>query len=140
MPDRPAITDGRTSWTFEQLRDVVARLAAAVATRTPEGARVALLSHNSSAYVACYYAIPAAARILVPLNQRLHPRQWADQLRRSDARLLLVSAEFAGLLPDELELPVVVIGDDDDGMGGLAEFADISAHHLAIAERQFACD
>jgi acyl-CoA synthetase (AMP-forming)/AMP-acid ligase II len=122
VPDRPAVTDGRTSWTFGQLRDVVAGVAAAVAARTPDGARVALLSHNSAAYVACYYGIPAAGRILVPLNQRLHPRQWADQLRRSAARLLLVSSEFAGQLPEGLDLPVVVI-DDDDRMGGLGEIA-----------------
>jgi acyl-CoA synthetase (AMP-forming)/AMP-acid ligase II len=119
-PNRPAITDGRTSWTFAQLQDVVARVAAGVAARTPDGARVALLSHNSAAYVACYYAIPAAGRVLVPLNQRLHPRQWADQLRRSDAQLLLVSAEFAGQLPEGLDLPVLVF-DDSDGLGGLGE-------------------
>lgn len=122
-PDRPAITDGRTSWTFSQLREVVATVASGVSARTPTGARVALLSHNSAAYVACYYAIPAAGRILVPLNQRLHPRQWADQLHRSDARLLLVSAEFAEQLPDKLELPVVMIGEDGDGAGGLGRLA-----------------
>lgn len=126
-PDRPAITDGRTSWTFSRLEEVVGGLAAGIAARTSDAARVALLSHNSAAYVACYYAIPAAGRILVPLNQRLHPRQWADQLRRSDAQLLLVSAEFAGQLPAGLHLPVVVIGDDGDGadgLGGLAAAAD----------------
>ena len=123
VPGLLAITDGRTSWTFGELRDVVAKVAAGVAARTPDGARVALLSHNSAAYVACYYAIPAAGRILVPLNQRLHPRQWADQLRRSDARLLLVSAEFAEQLPEGLDLPVVIIGNGADGMAGLSEVA-----------------
>lgn len=126
VPNRPAITDGRTSWTFGELRDVVAGLAAGIAARTPEGARVALLSHNSAAYVACYYAIPAAGRILVPLNQRLHPRQWADQLRRSDARLLLVSTEFAGFaeqLPEGLDLSIEIIGDHSDRLGGLDTLA-----------------
>lgn len=123
VPDRPAITDGRTSWTFGELRDVVGGLAAGIAARTPDGARVALLSNNSAAYVACYYAIPAAGRILVPLNQRLHPRQWADQLRRSDARLLLVSTQFAEQLPEGLDLPVEIIGDYSDGLGGLGTLA-----------------
>jgi acyl-CoA synthetase (AMP-forming)/AMP-acid ligase II len=125
-PGRPAITDGRTGWTFSQLQEVVAIVAAGVCARTAHGDRVALLSHNSAAYVACYYAIPAAGRILVPLNQRLHPRQWADQLRRSDAELLLASKEFAGQLPAGLDLPVVVIGDDSDGgTRGLSELGEL---------------
>ena len=50
---------------------------------------MALLAHNRPEYVAAYYGVPRDGRVLVPLNQRLHPREWADQIARSGASLVL---------------------------------------------------
>jgi acyl-CoA synthetase (AMP-forming)/AMP-acid ligase II len=90
VPGRTAlIVPGHASWTFAELAARARALAGAVAAGTSPGARIGILAHNRAEYVAAYYGVPWAGRVLVPLNPRLHPREWADQLARSEAELLL---------------------------------------------------
>jgi acyl-CoA synthetase (AMP-forming)/AMP-acid ligase II len=93
-PEAPALYCGDASWTFADLDADAAALAAAVAARTEAGDRVAILSHSRGEYVTAYYGVPRAGRVLVPLNPRLHPAEWADQLARSGARLLLAEPDL----------------------------------------------
>ncbi|MFE2866790.1 class I adenylate-forming enzyme family protein [Embleya sp. NPDC059259] len=92
-PAAPQPAAQHTVWTFAELAAHSRALAATVARRTSPGARVGILAHNRAEYVAAYYGVPWAGRVLVPLNPRLHPREWADQLARSGAELLLGDAE-----------------------------------------------
>jgi acyl-CoA synthetase (AMP-forming)/AMP-acid ligase II len=87
--DAPALTFGATTWTFAELADEIARAAAVVAERTAPGDRVALVGRNSLAYAVALYAIPAAGRLAVPLNQRLAPAELAAQAERVGATLLI---------------------------------------------------
>ena len=85
-PEAPAIVvDGRTI-SFGALADRVDRLARAIAAITGPGDRVAFLSENTLPFVDAYYGIPRAGRVLVPLNYRLHPREWAEQIARKIGR------------------------------------------------------
>src|SRR4051812_26462123 len=59
-----------TSWTFAALAARSRALATTVAQRTSPGARVGILAHNRAEYVAAYYGVPWAGRVLVPLNPR----------------------------------------------------------------------
>ncbi len=93
-PDEPAVCWGARSLTFATLQEQTVALAAAVAARTHPGATVALLSHNRPEYVVAYYGVPRAGRVLVLLNPRLHPREWADQLGRAKAELLIVERKL----------------------------------------------
>jgi acyl-CoA synthetase (AMP-forming)/AMP-acid ligase II len=65
---------------------------------TAPGDRVAILAENRAEYVECYYAVPQAGRLLVPLNQRLHPAEWTGTLRRSGARVLIVERDLLARL------------------------------------------
>ncbi len=63
---------------------VAARLAASGSA----GDRVAVLSWNCPEFVELIYAVPAAGKILVPLNARLAPAELIYQLNTSGATLL----------------------------------------------------
>src|SRR5207344_1168534 len=67
--------------TFTELAARVHAVAAGITALTEPGDRVAILAENRAEYVECYYAVPRAGRLLVPLNQRLHPDEWAGTSR-----------------------------------------------------------
>lgn len=104
-PDAPALSVDGTTWTFRELRARVDALGAYLSARCSPGARVALLAHNRLEYVAAYYGVPRDGRILVPLNQRLHPREWADQIARSGAELVLGEPDLLDRLAADGDLP-----------------------------------
>ncbi|GAA2135502.1 class I adenylate-forming enzyme family protein [Actinomadura napierensis] len=103
-PDAPALSVDGVTWTFQELRARADALSAHLADRCAPGARVALLAHNRLEYVAAYYGVPRDGRVLVPLNQRLHPREWADQIARSGAALVIGEPDLLGRLADEGDL------------------------------------
>ena len=88
-PDEVALVTDAGTWTFARLAQQVERLASGIAAVTDPGDRVAILADNRAEYVQLYYAVPRAGRLLVPLNQRLHPDEWLGTLRRSGARVLV---------------------------------------------------
>lgn len=104
-PEAPALSVDGATWTFRELRTRTDALSAHLAARCSAGARVALLAHNRLEYVAAYYGVPRDGRILVPLNQRLHPREWADQIARSGAELVLGEPALLDRLAAEGDLP-----------------------------------
>lgn len=104
-PDAPALSVDATTWSFRELRARTDALSAFLSARCPPGARVALLAHNRLEYVAAYYGVPREGRILVPLNQRLHPREWAEQIARCGAELVLGEPELLDRLSGEGDLP-----------------------------------
>ncbi|TYK47214.1 long-chain fatty acid--CoA ligase [Actinomadura decatromicini] len=105
VPDAPALSVGATTWTFRELRARTDALSAHLAANFPAGTRVALLSHNRPEYVAAYYGVPRDGRVLVPLNQRLHPREWADQIVRGGAGVVLGEADLLDRLAADGDLP-----------------------------------
>jgi acyl-CoA synthetase (AMP-forming)/AMP-acid ligase II len=94
VPDQAALITDAGAQTFAELSDRVARVAAGLTTVTAPGDRVAFLAENRAEYVECYYAVPRAGRLLVPLNQRLHPDEWLGTLTRSGARVLIAETEL----------------------------------------------
>ena len=116
-PDAPALSVDDTTWTFRDLRARTDALSAHLTERCPPGARVALLAHNRPEYVAAYYGVPRDGRILVPLNQRLHPREWADQIVRSGAELVIGEPALLDRLAAE--------GDLRAGRPSLVDLADL---------------
>jgi acyl-CoA synthetase (AMP-forming)/AMP-acid ligase II len=103
-PGAPALSVDGTTWSFRELRARTDALSTHLDERCPPGARVALLAHNRLEYVAAYYGVPRNGRVLVPLNQRLHPREWADQIARSGAALVLGEPDLLDRLAGEGEL------------------------------------
>jgi acyl-CoA synthetase (AMP-forming)/AMP-acid ligase II len=93
-PDRPALVTDAGVATFAQLRDRIEDVAGGLAALTAPGDRVAILAENRAEYVECYYAVPRAGRVLVPLNHRLHRDEWLGALHRADARVLVVEPDL----------------------------------------------
>jgi acyl-CoA synthetase (AMP-forming)/AMP-acid ligase II len=113
-PDAPALVTEAGTVTFAELEQRVQRVAARVAGVTAPGDRVAILSENRAEYVEHYYGVPAAGRVLVPLNHRLHPEEWHRALTRAGARMLVGEAELLDRLgPPGPASPVETVVDLD---------------------------
>ncbi len=128
--DAPALMVDGASYTFGAVARDVRRLAAGLETLCRPGENVAILAANCYAYPLAYYAVPRSGRMLLPLNQRLHAREWASQLGRAGVGVLLVEAEYLQRLRDDVMWPpsvraVVVI--DGPAAAGDLTFDDLLA-------------
>ena len=95
-PDAPAVSCGRTDWTYAQFDAICSRLAAGLARAgIDKGDRVAILARNSHAFAAMRFALARLGAVLVPINFMLKVDEVAWLLRHSGARLLAVDGELA---------------------------------------------
>ena len=97
--DQPGLHFDDRTWTFAELERWALRMARDLVDRTEPGDRVAVLGHNRPDVVAVMYAASMAGVVLVPLNPRLHPEEWIDQLERSGAVLILGAGDLLETLP-----------------------------------------
>ena len=96
-PDLPAIASGhRVVADYRTLGRRVARLAGGLVGRLglQSGDRVALIMRNGPAYVEAMYAAWHAGLVAVPINGKLHPREFAYILDHSGARAVFVSDDL----------------------------------------------
>lgn len=90
-PDHTAVIEpGGPRFTYAQWGQRIFRLARAVQAAGYGGQHVAVLSPNTHGGLLTYAAVPWAGSVLVPLNTRLTPEEYAFQLRHAEVRLLLV--------------------------------------------------
>jgi len=89
-----------TAISYATLQRNVLACAVRLAATGTKGDRIAVLSWNSPAFVELIYAVPAAGRILVPLNARLAPAELIYQLQSSGATLVFADR---ALLPPAQE-------------------------------------
>jgi fatty-acyl-CoA synthase len=112
---RPAVIDGEYRFTYAQFAARTLRLARALQSAgVGPGDRVALLAPNVHRALECYYAVPLAGGILVPLNTRLTVNDYRYVLTHSEARILLVDpalSETARKLAPEFRGDVIALGD-----------------------------
>ena len=109
-----------------------ARLARAIAAGLadldiPEGARVAVVSQNSARLLELLYAVPAAGRILVPINFRLSHQEVDYIVGHSRADVLLVDQELDADLATVSAKHRFVLGAESDSVLGL-----MSRHSRAL--------
>jgi acyl-CoA synthetase (AMP-forming)/AMP-acid ligase II len=122
-----AMQDARTL-TYGQAHTEVNRLAnALITTGLESGDRAAILSKNSIEYILAYLACSKAGVVLVPLNYRLAPPEWAFILEDASARLLFSTPEYrqpVDSIRDGLRKieRFVLIGDQQPGWLAYAEF------------------
>lgn len=84
--------------TYRELDDRANRVAAALRTRgIGKGDRVALLAHDGVAFYDAFFACGKLGAILVPLNWRLHVRELAAQVERTEPAILFhATTDVAG--------------------------------------------
>ncbi|MFZ9511597.1 MAG: AMP-binding protein [Burkholderiaceae bacterium] len=93
MGDKPAIVFDGVSWTYAETDAICNRVAHSLVARGVQpGDRVAILSRNSSSFVALRFALARIGAILVPINFMLNASEIAFILRSSGAQLLAVGS------------------------------------------------
>ncbi|MCH2169674.1 AMP-binding protein [Myxococcota bacterium] len=112
-PDRTATICGEVRHSYADLWTRCGRLAGALGRLGVEpGDRVAILAANCHRYIEVYAGVPAAGRVVVPLNTRHAMPELLYALQDSGARVLLTDREPGELgdvvdrvirMPDEYE-------------------------------------
>lgn len=122
-PDREAVVDGDVRLTYADFFARCDRWSALLQRRfgIGHGDRVALISPNSHAALAAYYAVPRIGAVLVPVNFRLTADDFAYIVGHSGARIVFVHPDLAeavdavrGQLPG-VEAYVLLSGEPRDG-------------------------
>ena len=94
-PDRICATDGGRVLTYGKMDDWAGSVAGALeGLGLRDGDRIGVLARNCAEYVAVYYGAFKAGVVPVPLNFRLHPREWASILDDSGASAVLVQGDY----------------------------------------------
>ncbi|OLL80756.1 Benzoate-CoA ligase [Pseudonocardia sp. Ae168_Ps1] len=95
-PDKLAVVDGETRWTFTEFDAAVNRCAAALTEQgLTKGDRLALLSHNCHQFAVLVFATARLGVVLVPINFMLNAEEIAFILDHSGARAFVVEDALA---------------------------------------------
>jgi len=99
LPDRSAVSDDRSSWTYRELAERAARLASGLRGQgLVPGDRVLLSLENCGEFVELLFGCWAAGLCAVPTNARLHPREVEFIAENSGARLMVATPALAEAL------------------------------------------
>ncbi|NBO75747.1 MAG: acyl-CoA synthetase [Betaproteobacteria bacterium] len=103
--DLPAVVHGQRRYSWAQVRERSARLAAALkAAGVGHGDTVSAMLPNTPEMVEAHYAVPALGAVLNTLNTRLDAALLAWQLNHCEAKVLLTDREFSPVMARALDL------------------------------------
>ena len=92
---RLAVVDGELRLTYEQLFARCDRWANTLASwGVAHGDRVAYIAPNTHAQLESFYAVPQLGAVLVPINYRLTPDDFAYMIEHSGARVVCVHSDY----------------------------------------------
>jgi len=104
-PDRLAVVHGEMRLSWAEAAHRAKSLAAALnQLGIGEGDTVAVMLPNTPAMVDAHYGVPMIGAVLNSINTRLDPAMVAFILDHSEARVLLVDAEFASTVSAALKI------------------------------------
>jgi fatty-acyl-CoA synthase len=148
--DLPAVIHGARRYTWAQVRERSARLAAALtALGVGRGDTVSVMLPNTPEMVEAHYAVPALGAVLNTLNTRLDAALLAWQMAHCEATVIITDSEFAPVMDKTLALldsrhgrkPLVIDVCDSEfagaqtRLGGL-EYEALLAAHEPVARLQ----
>src|ERR1700692_787300 len=94
-PDREAVVDADLRLSYEQFFDRCDAWSAALqALGVKQGDRVAYIAPNTHAQLESFYAVPQIGAVLVPVNYRLTPGDFAYLINHSGARIVCAHADY----------------------------------------------
>ena len=122
---RVAVIHGDRRITYAQMLERCRRLASAIRRAgVAPGETVAVLLPNTPEMLEAHHGIPMAHAVLCPINTRLDAATIGFVLRHSEAKILIVDREFAGVagvaLAQSGTAPMIVTVDDPLGPPGAA--------------------
>ena len=88
------------------MRESALRIATAIRTQHPQGARIAIASENCPEIVELMFAVWAAECVLVPINYKLHPREMVQILDDAGVSQVFASEKIAPGLADLTSIPI----------------------------------
>ena len=98
-PERVAVIDGDSRWTYAQFLDRCDRWSAALQKLgIGPGDRVAYLSPNTHAQLESFYAVPQIGAVLVPLNYRLTADDFVYLINHSGSRMVCADRDYLGTI------------------------------------------
>ena len=93
--DRPAVVDGSLRLTYGQFFERCDRWSAALQSfGVRKGDRVVYIAPNTHAQLESFYAVPQIGAVLVPLNYRLTPDDFAYMIAHCGARIVCAHADY----------------------------------------------
>ncbi len=145
--DLPAVVHGARRYSWAQLRERSARLAAALRSfGVGRGSTVSVMLPNTPEMVEAHYAVPALNAVLNTLNTRLDAPLLAWQMNHCEAAVLITDREFASTMAPALAIlkedfgrePVVITVADSEYTGpgpmlGAHEYEALLAAHAPLA-------
>src|SRR5881296_3609145 len=94
-PERVAVIDGGSRWTYAQFLDRCDRWSAVLQKLgISAGDRVAYLSPNTHAQLESFYAVPQIGAVLVPLNYRLTADDFVYLINHSGSRMVCADRDY----------------------------------------------
>src|SRR5437763_1588550 len=94
-PDRVAVIDGDSRWTYAQFLDRCDRWSAvSQKLGIGPGDRVAYLSPNTHAQLESFYSVPQTGAVLVPLNYRLTADDFVYLINHSGSRMICADLDY----------------------------------------------
>src|SRR5258708_11325045 len=105
LPEPPAIAVGRQPvLTYGELASRVSRLSALLQKRFKKGERIALAMKNCPEYYEVLFACWHAGLVAVPMNAKLHAKEFAYILEHSGAMLCFTSPELESSVTSPLSV------------------------------------
>src|SRR5258705_7681226 len=93
--ERAAVVDGELRLSYQQFFDRCDRWSSALLKLGVEkGDRVAYIAPNTHAMLESFYGIPQIGAILVPLNYRLTPNDFAYLINHSGATIVCAHSDY----------------------------------------------
>jgi long-chain acyl-CoA synthetase len=104
LPHAVAVTHGTTAWRYGELSDCVARTATMLRALpgVDDGARIALATENSPYFFQLIYACWHAGLCPVPMNAKLHAKEFSFILENSGAAACFASPPLFSKISAEL--------------------------------------
>ena len=98
---REAVVDGELRLTYEQFFDRCDRWSSALqGLGVTPGDRVATIAPNTHAQLEAFYAVPQLGAVLVPINYRLTPEDFAYIVNHSGATVVCVHSDYLAAVDD----------------------------------------
>ena len=103
--DLPAVIHGQRRYSWRQVRERSARLAAALqAAGIKRGSTVSVMLSNTPEMVEAHYAVPALNAVLNTLNTRLDAHLLAWQMNHCETQVLITDTEFSSTMHKALHM------------------------------------
>lgn len=92
--DREAVVDGQSRFTYARFGERIDRWSSALqALGVDAGDRVAYIAPNTVANLEGYYAVPQIGAVIVPVNYRLTPNDFAYLITHSGSKVVCAHAD-----------------------------------------------